>query len=97
AGPVVPDLTALAVQQLWCAIDLRAVRDGDGLVPQTHAEDGQVLAACSDHVDAHTGVLRPARTGRQQNTGKSRSERLGRLDLVIAAHRHVSTELREVM
>ena len=58
AGAFVLDLAGLAVQQLGGAADGRAVGDGDGLVPEAHAEQrhAEVLAG-TDHLDADTGVL----------------------------------------
>src|SRR3954471_12635419 len=90
-------LAGLAVQQLRRLHDGGAVGDRDCLMTQTHTEHRQAVAAPFDQLDTDAGVLRPARTRRQNHTVHTHPQRLVGGQLVIAAHDDVGARLTEIL
>ena len=91
------DAAGLAVHQLGRAHDAAAEGLADGLMAEANAEQRHLAGKAADHVDADAGILRLARTGRDDDAiGLARGDFIER-DLVVAAHFELLPQLAEVL
>jgi hypothetical protein len=91
------DDAGLAVHELLRANDLAAKGRTNALVPQTHAQDGQLAGKVLDGSHRDTGFQRRARAGRDHHAIRcARSDALDG-DLVVAEHLHIRAQLAEVL
>ena len=97
AAAVVAQHIGLAVHQAPRADDLAAERRADRLVAEADAEDRQLAGELADRVDADAGLGRRARARREhERVGAQRAD-AGDIDLVVANHAHVFSQLAEVL
>src|SRR6185436_9414825 len=97
AAAVVAEHVGLAVHQPVGANHLGAERGTDRLVAEADAEDRQLAGEGADRVDADARLGRRARPGRQDDrVGCERADAVD-VDLVVAKHAHVFSQLAEVL
>ena len=95
--PVVTDLGGFAVHEARRAHHAPAEDLSDGLVTQTHSEDGNATGEMLDHRQRHPGVIRRARPRRDQDL--IRRLRLGLFNrhTVVAAHFDLLAKLAQIL
>src|SRR5690606_37048927 len=93
----VADRRDLAVHDPPGAYDLPAVGGGDRLVSKADAEDRRTSAEAADALDAHPGLRRCARTGRDDDTARLHPLDLFDRDLVVASDDRIRTQLAQIL
>ncbi len=94
---VVLHLAGLAVHERFGAHHFSAESRADGLMPQTHAEDGRAASHPADQFDADARILRRARAGRDDDALRAQRFHLGHAHLVVAAHIHLRPQFTEIL
>ena len=96
-GGVEMNLALLAVHELLCIGDRRAVHGTDRLMTETYAEDRDLYAELSDDLDDVAGVLRSARSRREDDTvGRQRADLFYR-KFIVADDPDVGIDLSDVL
>src|SRR5579884_3928745 len=96
-GTVVADFRQLAVQNRRRSHHLAAECRADRLMPETNAEDRNSRRRCPDQIEANTGLVGSARTGRQDDGVRIGGDNRLHRHFVVPAHRDLGSELAEIV
>ncbi len=83
AVPIQVNLFRLSVDNPLCRNDARAVGGGNGLVPQADPQDGRGGPVAADNLDGDAGVLRAARSRRDDDPRRIQGAHLLRRDRIV--------------
>ncbi len=92
---VVMDAAGLAVHDFRRANHFPSKRVSDGLVPQAHAQDGNLPREAPDHVDANARIFRRARPRRNHDALRLFRGDFVERNLVVAMHLQLPAQLAE--
>src|SRR5215468_6375959 len=89
------DLAQLAVHGRGAADDRAAEGLPDGLMPEADAEHGNPAGGLLDEIEADAGLVRRARTGREDDALRRHGHRLVDGEGVVALDRQAGTQFTQ--
>src|SRR5215216_1718319 len=88
----------LAVHQLGRANHLASKRLSDGLVAQTHTQQGYLPREARDHIQSYSGIVRRSWTRRNDDSLRSQTVfNLVNRDVIVPTHFNRLTKLAEIL
>src|SRR5579864_309070 len=91
------NLAGLAVENFGRANDFASERRADSLMAEADAEDRKLTGELANQVDADSGVLRRARTGRNHNAFRLAARDFFDGNFVVAMNLDVAAQLAEIL
>ena len=95
--PIVMDLAGFAVEKFWSTNDFPAESRADGLVAEANAENGKFSGKPLDELDRDAGLLRSARTRRNNDALGLAAGDFFDSDFVVAMDFDIATQFAEIL
>ena len=96
-GIAVVDRRCLAVHEVVGSHDVASKMLSDGLVPETHTEEGHFAGEFSNHTEGYARLGGRAGARRNEHAVRLQGEGFGRRDLIVAQHALFHAQLTEVL